>query len=87
MTEYDGKDRRKMSQDQVERDRLLSVVSTDVKNIIRQNAEHYKVFSEHLAEDKAGFKELRERIFYLTIIVVTIGVIVGIPQAVGALIK
>ena len=76
-----------MSQDQVERDRLLSVVSTDVKNIIRQNSEHYKVFSEHLVEDKAGFKELRERIFYLTIIVVTIGVIVGAPQVLGALIK
>lgn len=53
--EWDGKERRAMNQDQVNRDRLLSEVHSDIKHLLKWADEHTK-------EDQERFKEVESRI-------------------------
>lgn len=70
---YDGPERRKMDRDWVERDRLLTETNT-LMNGLKSTVENY------IIEDKAEHKSIKNRVFYLTMAVVVIGVVLGGPS-------
>lgn len=51
--DWDGRERRGMNQNEMERDRLLTEVHSDVKHLV-------KSFDYHLVEDNSNFKSLRD---------------------------
>ena len=53
MSDWDGKERRHMTPGEVERDRLLTEVHSDIKHLV-------KSFDNHLVEDQSNFKSIRE---------------------------
>jgi hypothetical protein len=54
MENWDGKERRLMNQDQINRDRLLSEVHSDIKHLLKWADEHTK-------DDEKRFKEVDTR--------------------------
>lgn len=69
-----------MSQDQIERDRLLTEVHTNVSHLVKN-------FNTHVESDEINFKNLKKRVFWLTIAMVIIGMIVGGPELLTVLLK
>lgn len=69
-----------MNQDQIERDRLLTEVHQDVKHLVKN-------FDIHIDDDTKQFKSLKTRVFYLTIAIVVLSMIVGGPELLAMFIK
>ena len=76
---WDGTERRQSMFDKVFYDKLMET-HVDVKTLIRD-------FDKHLREDQSQFKTIKGRIFWLTIGVVVIGMLVGGPDLIASFIK
>ena len=62
-----------MDKDWIERDRLLSEISVSMKSLD-------KTVTDYIVEDKLEHKSIKKRVFYLTMAVLVIGVIIGGPS-------
>lgn len=80
MVKWDGKERRGMDRDWIERDRLLTEVFENTKFIKETLTSQKEAFDNHIIHDSAQFSSIKKRIFYLTIAVVVIGVVLGGPS-------
>ncbi len=77
---YDGQERRNVDKDWLERDRMLTEVFQNTK-FIKETMTTQKVsFDNHVILDSVQFNSIKKRIFYLTIAVVVIGVLLGGPS-------
>ena len=77
---FDGKERRGLDRDWVERDRLLTETNTTIKSL-------EKTVVEYIKEDKEEHSSIKKRVFYLTMAVVVIGVVLGGPSFAMMLLK
>ena len=73
-------DRRGMNKDWIERDRLLSKIDSNVDQIVLWS-------KTHETKDDATFKEIKKRIFWLTVACVVMAMIIGGPELVAKLVK
>ena len=69
-----------MNQDWIERDRMLTEVVQNTKFIKETISLQKAAVDSHIEKDEQDFRTLKKRIFYLTIAVVVIGVVIGGPQ-------
>ena len=69
-----------MDRDWLERDRLLTEIHTNVKQINSEMSKQSASFDIHVLNDSVQFKSLKKRIFYLTCAVIVIGVVIGGPS-------
>ena len=76
----EGKDRRKVDKDWIERDRLLTEIHTSVKHMATEMGKQSASFDIHVINDSVQFKSLKKRIFWLTMAVVVIGFTIGGPS-------
>lgn len=68
------------NQDQIERDRLLTEVHSDVKHLVAN-------FNIHTKNDEDSFKSMKTRMFWMTIAIAVLGTMVGGPSVIMALLK
>ena len=69
----DEKDRREMGKDWIERDRMLTSVDTKLSSLIT-------TVDNYIAKDDREHKDIKKRVFLLTLAVVIIGVVLGGPS-------
>lgn len=66
---------------------LLARIDERTKNIQEKIETHVAIVKEHVQDDRNEFKVIKGRIFWLTIAVVIMAVVVGGPELVMKLIK
>lgn len=84
MDEWDGRERRHMNQDDINRDRLLTEVHMTVLGIKDQLSRDRVVFEKHIEDDKAEFTRVRKWLLLLT---AGLGVVVVLVGGVDLLLK
>ena len=84
---FDGKERRELDRDWVERDRLLTEVHEATKSIKETLKSQGTAFTDYVKDDKKEHSDIKKRVFFLTIAVVVIGVILGGPSFAMMLLK
>ena len=84
---YNGPERRKVERDWIERDRLLTKLDSKTDQILIAVEKQNGSFKQHVIEDNDNFKQLKKRIFWLTIAMVVVIMTIGGPELVAKLIK
>ncbi len=73
MSEWDGEERRGMDKDWLARDRMLTEVYTTLTSL-------NGTVEKYIIKDDLEHKSIKKRVFYLTLAVVVIGVVLGGPS-------
>ena len=80
MTDWDKKERRDVDRDWIERDRLLTEIANDTKHIKETVGKQSASFDIHVLNDSVEFKSIKKRIFYLTMAVFALSIVIGGPS-------
>jgi hypothetical protein len=71
MGDWDGSERRKMSQQEIQRDRLLTEVHNDMKHVVKWTEEHDR-------DDKQRFADVNNKLLYGAIALIIVAFASGV---------